>query len=219
MNLSAGTRPRVRALTAIRALAILARDPNRLDRVFALGEAVNAPTFPSIRARMLDTEDGTRVLAERPSIDTKHVDFPALEALPDGTLGREYARFLRENAITPDVFRPPASLPPDAAYIAQRIRQQHDVWHVLTGYATDVRGEILLQAFTFGQLRIPSSLLIAVAGALRIAPRDRAFAARVYDAYRDGTRARFLAGTYWEEHWAGRVTALRARFGIAFSPA
>ena len=45
---------------------------------------------------------------------------------------------------------PAGAVPPDprAAYLAQRMRQTHDIWHVLTGYATDVAGEVQLQAFT-----------------------------------------------------------------------
>src|SRR5581483_1426369 len=92
---------------------------------------------------------GKRILEERPSIDREHVDFDALRRLPDGTLGREYVRFLDDNHITPDVFQKPEIGDDRIAYVMQRVRQTHDLWHVLTGYTPDVPGEILLQAFTY----------------------------------------------------------------------
>ena len=135
----------------------LNKDPKRLDIDFKLGEAVNQRAFTRVLARFERDPSGARVLAEEPAIDSAHIDVAALERLPEGTLGREYARFLRDNGLTLDVFQRPtgAGIDPRAAYLAQRLRQTHDIWHVVTGYQADVPGEVLLQAFTFAQLRGP----------------------------------------------------------------
>ena len=191
---------------AVSALRDLARDPNRLDRVLALGEAVNFPVFKHLWARFQRDPDGRRILAERPAIDTQHVDFAALEALEDGTLGREYVRFLRANDITPDAFKPiTGDVDPRAAYLAQRMRQTHDLWHVITGYTPDVPGEIQLQAFTFAQIHAPSSLLITVLGTLRYGVTLR----EVQKAHRRGRDARFFGTVRWEERWTEPVARLR----------
>ncbi len=204
------------ASAAASALYDLARDPSRLDRVLALGEAVNLPIFEKVWNRFQSDPEGRKILAERPLIDSAHVDFDALEALPDESLGREYVRFLRANGITPDVFRPPpATVDPRAAYLVQRIRQTHDLWHVVTGYKPDIPGEILLQAFTFAQLRAPSAFLIMVLGTLR----HRVSVRSVRQAHARGRRARFLGTVRWEQRWANPVAALREELDCPLAPA
>jgi ubiquinone biosynthesis protein COQ4 len=196
---------------AARAVAGLARDPNRLDLVFVLAESLNGPLYPRVIARLQADPEGRRILAERPAIDSRNVDFDGLAALPDGTLGREYVRFLRDNAISPDVFRPPAGVDERIAYAVQRIRQTHDLWHVLTGYAPDVRGELLLQAFVFAQIRAPSALALSVLGGLRYGCRRKGFFRELRKAYRRGRATRSLATLRWEEYWAEPVSELRRR--------
>jgi ubiquinone biosynthesis protein COQ4 len=192
---------------AASALWDLARDPSRLDRVFDLGVALNAHRLPRLIARLEHDAEARRLLAERPSIDSRSVDFAALERLPDGTLGREYVRFLDDNKISPDVFKKPPLADERAAYVMQRIRQTHDLWHVLTGYAPDVRGEVLLQAFTYAQLKSPSALALTVLAALRH-PRPWLWRA-LGRAYRRGKATRPLATFRWEEHWHRPVAELR----------
>jgi ubiquinone biosynthesis protein COQ4 len=204
-------RVRPRLASAVRAVVGLARDSNRLDLVFVLAESLNGPLYPRLIARLEADPEGRRLLAERPCIDSKSVDFDALAALPDGTLGREYVRFLRDNAITPDVFKPPAGVDEWSAYAVQRIRQTHDLWHVLSGYRPDVRGEILLQAFTFAQFGAPSALAISVFGTLRHGRRFKGFLRDLRAAYRRGKATRPLGAFRWEEHWAQPVSQLRER--------
>jgi ubiquinone biosynthesis protein COQ4 len=196
---------------AASALWDLARNPSRLDRVFDLGVALNARRLPGVVARLEHDAEARRLLAERPSIDSRSVDLAALARLPDGTLGREYARFLHDNNISPDVFKKPALADERAAYVMQRIRQTHDLWHVLTGYAPDVRGEVLLQAFTYAQLKSPSSLALTLLAALRH-PRLWLWRA-LGQAYRRGRATRPLATFRWEEHWHKPVAELRRELG------
>ena len=201
-----------RARNVARALATLARDPGRLDQVLILAQTVNLPTVARAVDRLEHDEAGRALLRDQPRIDRAHVDLDALRRLPDGTLGREYTRFLDDNGITPDAFE---TLPdvgdPRAAYTMLRLRQTHDLWHVLTGYAPDVRGEILLQAFTYAQLRAPSALLIATLGTLRWAFTWRGQGRALREAFARGKRTGTLATFRWEDHWATPVEELRER--------
>ncbi|MCW5833843.1 MAG: hypothetical protein KIS78_15675 [Labilithrix sp.] len=200
-----------RARAALGALWILARDHDRLDQVLVMTRAVNAGSVARAVTRIAATEEGRRLFAERPRIDRAHVDFDALRRLPDGTLGREYTRFLDDNGITPDAFQElPAVDDERAAAIILRMRQTHDLWHVLTGYTPDVRGELLLQAFTYAQVRIPSALVLVVFGTLRWMKLDRAYFAALREAYRRGAAASYLPTFRWEEHWETPVSELRA---------
>ncbi|MEA2751840.1 MAG: ubiquinone biosynthesis protein [Myxococcales bacterium] len=199
-----------RVRTVVRSLSRLARDPSRLEEVLVLAQTVNLPAVARAMTRIDDDEAGRALLRDQPRIDRKSVDFAALRALPDGTLGREYARFLDDNGITPDAFE---SLPDigdeRAAYVMLRMRQTHDLWHVLTGYTPDVRGEVLLQAFTYGQTHAPSSLIIALFGTVRWAFQWPQQTRALREAFERGERTGFLATFRWEKHWATPVTELR----------
>ncbi len=201
-----------RVRVAASALFDLARDPSRLDRVFDLGEALNAARIPEVLDRIQAEPAGRRLFDERPYIDSAHVDFAALAALPDGTLGREYTRFLDSNGISPDAFTPPSTVKDERiAYVMMRIRQTHDLWHVLTGYTPDVAGEVLLQAFTFAQLRAPSALAITIVGTLKHGRKAPRFGRRLVTAFRRGKKTKKLATFYWEDHWAEPLSDLRAK--------
>lgn len=193
-------------------MATLLRDPGRLDQVLVFAQAVNAGAVARAVERFSATEEGRSLFLERPRIDRAHVDFDALRRLPDGTLGREYTRFLDENGIGPEPFEElPDVADQRAALIMLRMRQTHDLWHVLTGYTTDVRGEVLLQAFTFAQTRVPSALLIALFGSLRQLKVRRNDLRELRHAYRRGKMTKFLPTFRWEDHWRAPVSELRER--------
>jgi ubiquinone biosynthesis protein COQ4 len=97
------------------------------------------------------------------------------------------------------------------SFMAQRIRQTHDIWHVLTGYAPDVPGELALQGFTFAQMRMPSTFLIATVGTAFRAPLE---AKNVWEGYERGLKADFLPVVRFEEHWDEELTVLRSRLNI-----
>lgn len=216
MNASAAHTIRIpslprRARTIVSTLGTLAVDPGRLDQVLVLASTVNLPAVARAMGRITEDAAGSAMLAERPRIDRKHVDFEALKRLPDGTLGREYVRFLDDNGITPDAFEDAPDVGDDrAAYVMLRMRQTHDLWHVLTGYTPDVRGEILLQAFTYSQTRAPSALLIALFGTVRWAFKWPGQRKALREAFERGKRTGFLPTFRWEDHWATPVTELRA---------
>ncbi len=200
-----------RARTVVRSLASLARDPGRLDEVLSLLQAMNLGAVARAGKRLAGSVEGQALLTEQPRIDRASVDWDALERLPDGTLGREYLRFLRSNDITPEAFEKlPDVGDPRAAYVMLRMRQTHDLWHVLTGYAPDVRGEILLQAFTYAQTGAPGSAMIALFGSLRWALRYPGQISALREAYRRGKATAFLPTFRWEAHWATPVRELRA---------
>ena len=206
---------RIRAVRAARALGKLVRDPYDTEQVFELSTNINVGSIRRGLPRFYGSRNGQRLFDEDRSIDTRHVDLDALAALPDGTLGREYVRFLRDRDFSPDLFQAPENVrDARAAYVMKRIRQTHDLWHLLTGHATNPAGEVALQAFTFGQLGAPSSLLIAVVGTFRGAGRRKTLPRETLEAYRAGRRAAPLAAFVWEDHWATPLDELRAQLGI-----
>ena len=194
-----------------RALFELLRDPDDTAQVFLMGIALNGPFVPRLCERIASSPQGARLLEEQPAIDSKTVDFDRLRTLDASTLGGAYARYLSDNRLDPDLFQAPPGLPAPVSFIAQRIRQTHDIWHVLTGYSPDVPGELALQGFTFAQLRMPSPFLIATLGTMAKAPRE---ARRVFDGYRRGAAATFLPVIRFEDHWDEPLAKVRSRLSV-----
>jgi ubiquinone biosynthesis protein COQ4 len=207
-------RPIERARLAYDALRDLLDDPEDTTRVFVLGLLVSRRSYPQFLARLTMDDRGARLLRERPSIDSRHVDFARLRALPATTLGGAYARYLEERSLDPDLFQAPPGLPEVPAYVSQRMRQVHDLWHVLTGYDTDVRGEVALQAFTYGQTGTPSALIITVGALLRFGMRDRTMLPLAVDGFRRGRDAVFLPPLWLEEMWDRPLEDVRRELGI-----
>ncbi len=125
------------------------------------------------------------------------IDLVALRQLPEGTLGRELARFYDDNGFTPF----------DSGDWIQRT---HDVWHVITGLSPSEHDEFVLQAFTRAQVFRPSSAIIVLVGLFR-----RQFTLReVVDAIRYGRLADRLIEWDIESDWATPLEEVRQKLGV-----
>jgi ubiquinone biosynthesis protein COQ4 len=206
--------PWARARVAVGALRRLVADVNDTRQVLVLSLALNAPRLPELLSRFLAADDGVALMQEQPSIDSRGVDYAWLRTLSADTLGGAYVRMLDSAGLDPDLFQPPPGLPREHTYLAQRMRQSHDLWHVVTGYRTDVPGEIELLAFSHAQTRMPSFLVLVVGGLLRYGLAHRDLFRRVRAAHRRGRRARFLPPVRWERHWQTPLVELRAALGL-----
>ena len=197
------------------ALHALLKDPNDTRQVFILSIAVNGPHVPQILSLFLSNESGCELFRRGAAIDKTSVDYDALRALPADTLGGAYARFLDDNGLDPDLFQAPPGVPPAQAYVAQRMRQTHDLWHVLTGYSTEVRDEIAIIAFTYGQTGTPSMRLLAFLGALRYSLQEENVIGHVWRAYRRGKETPFMGNAIWEDMWHLPLGEVRQRVGLS----
>lgn len=148
------------------------------------------------------------------------IDIAALRALPDGTLGREYARMLDDGGLTP--FTVSEGFDPEILRrntFAARLAVTHDMFHVLMGFDTTWAGEMGVLAFTAAQgysrmqrwIGLPLATLLYPIFSPRMAP---AIFRALRRGWRMGKRARFLLGVRLEEMFDRPVADLRAEFGI-----
>jgi ubiquinone biosynthesis protein COQ4 len=102
-------------------------------------------------------------------------------------------------------------------WVIDRMRDTHDLLHVLTGYGRDALGEQCVLAFTYGQQPSPGNLFIAWLGALEIKrtvkPKASVFGA-VREAQRNGKNAVRLLDQDIRALMAEDLQAARARLGI-----
>jgi ubiquinone biosynthesis protein Coq4 len=203
------------------ALGKVLANPNDTEQVLELLGVANSGRSSQLRTeRFFRSPAGKKLYDERRTIDSHTVDIDALAALPVGTLGHAYATFLRSRGLTPEVFDgPPSGISdPRRSYLVQRMRQTHDLWHVVTGCDTDPAGEVALQAFLYAQTRGPGSAVLAAAGMLRILRTSPAIVRDVIALYRAGARARSLPTFAWEDHWDKPLAEVRAMLGLPVEP-
>jgi len=212
--------PRVRMLRAMRALAKIVADPEQTELVLEFSNLINAGRRDDRLNFFFDDPAGAKLYTDGRALDSKTIDLDRLAALPEGTLGHAYARFMKAHGLTPDVFDgpPPDVRDPRAAYVIQRIRQTHDLWHVVTNAETDPAGEVALQAFTYAQLHAPSSGVLALVGTLRGLRHTRQILRDATELYRTGARANKLAVFAWEDHWETPITEVRRLLGLPERP-
>ena len=208
---------------ALRALRALIRDPDDTAQVFRIIRAFSTSALDRSFERLRATPDGRRLLAEERTLLERLSDRAALESLPAGSLGRVYAEFTGAEAITPQglvdasLAAPPepADREPERIRFADRMRDSHDLWHVVTGYGRDLIGEAALLAFTHRQTGNPGIGLIVLAAwwkAGRELPGGRTL---IRDAYRRAGRAAWLPGVAWESMLDVPLEEVRQRLQIA----
>ena len=205
---------------ALKALARVLRNPDETDQVLVFSNLVNAGQRDSRLSPFFNDPRGKKLFVEQRTIDSSNVDLHALVALPANTLGHAYATFMLAHGLTPNVFDgPPEDVrEPRAAFVIQRMRQTHDLWHVVTNCETDPAGEIALQAFTFAQVKAPSSGILAVLGSLRSFRHSRQVWRDAVELYRRGLAAEPLVLFAWEDHWTTPLADVRRMLGLPANP-
>ncbi|KAE8582165.1 hypothetical protein XENTR_v10019979 [Xenopus tropicalis] len=195
-------------------------DPYRHDMVAVLGETTGAVALRKLRDQMRRDPEGLQILQERPRIRMSTLDFQTLREMPDGTFGREYARFLDVNHVTPDT-RMPVKFVDDEelAYVAQRYREVHDLMHTLLGMPTNMLGEVVVKWFEAVQTGLPMCILGAAFGPLRLNnKRMKKLGVLVPWAVQSGRNARCVLNFYYEKRWGQSVASLREEIGILPPP-
>jgi ubiquinone biosynthesis protein Coq4 len=200
----------------------LGRDPyGGLRFVFMMGDSQDNIAESERRlARIPDPFRSNAALEEmwQTGFRTPNYDIEALANLPADTLGGAYGRHMLSNNLRAD-FYDDVPARHRMHYLRLRIRQTHDIWHVLTGLGTDEFDEVSLQAFYSGQFPNSTGAIIAVAAFLKSILRGRfdelgkhmeSFA----EGYCAGKRSGSLIAVKWEEHWNEKLDTLRARFRI-----
>jgi ubiquinone biosynthesis protein COQ4 len=191
------------------------------DLVALFGETTAQPYFIArLRDAMLASPTGRRILRDRPRITSASLDVPRLRLLPRGTVGRAYADWLERERVSPDT-RDRVRYVDDAecAYVMQRYREAHDMYHALTGMPTVREGEVALKAFEFANTLLPmTGLSVLSVFTLKGRERERFWSTYGPWAVRNGLLAQDVINVYWEEEMETEVEALRARLGIEIPP-
>lgn len=213
---------RVEWRQAWRALRTLVADPERTDQVFELIRALSGNAGERLFQRFCADPGGRRLLAARPSLLATLSDLDRLSALPEGSFGRSYAEFMRRERIeakglvdAAQAVAETRDLDPERDWFFQRLRDMHDLWHVLTGYGRDLAGESANLAFSYAQTRNRGIGVIVLAAAV-LGPRslDLHWPRYLWRAWRRGRRTLPLPMAAYEELLPLPLAEVRRRLRI-----
>ncbi|WP_157216512.1 Coq4 family protein [Flavisphingomonas formosensis] len=211
--------------TALGALRQLLANGDDTAQVFRIMRALNAGTARRNYLQLLDTPEGGRIAYERVELARRLAEPAYVDRFAEGTVGAAYRDFLRSTGYSAeglvDVSRTGGMEERDAehpyAWFGRRQRDTHDIWHVLTGYAADEHlGEACLVAFSYAQTHGLGWALIALGAtfkALRM-PNGRVYAAAIWEGYRRGRSAKWLAAEDYDRLMAEPLASARERLGL-----
>ena len=140
-------------------LATFLKDPGSLDSVFAISNSLKDGPLGEQMVRHLLSNSQFKTLVDegwRPD----QIDLQKLKTLPDGSLGRCYANQLISLGITPDTLIDPSPVTNANEFVIHRLKETHDIVHVLTGFGIDGISEIGLQGFNLAQNRSPLAVML-----------------------------------------------------------
>ncbi|MET0180076.1 MAG: Coq4 family protein [Novosphingobium sp.] len=204
----------------------LLKDKERTEEVFHIFEALPWKGMRAAARAFVTSARGRAIRASEPSLPPILDDHAALRRLPAGTVGQVYCDFMEREGLTAgglvDEF---AKFQGDRPrfddlleWYAHRLRDTHDLLHILTGYGRDALGEQCVLAFTYSQQPSPAHLFIGYAGGLNIKKEVRS-KAPVLRAIREGQRLGKACPRVAEmpirELLAMPLDEARRRFGIA----
>jgi len=216
---------RLQPLKALRALSRLLKDKEDTSQVFEIMRALSGRSVPNGYARLLKTPAGGSIAFRHQELAEILSDREFLARLPEGSVGRTYLAFTTSEIISAQGLIEESrkgvedgidSAHPYAWY-GRRMRDIHDLWHVLSGYGRDALGEGCLVAFSYSQTKSPGFALIAIAGAFKLrkeVPGLPALSA-VWQGYRNGAKAAWLPGEDYVQLLAEPLAAARQRLNIA----
>lgn len=212
---------RIRPLEGWKGLWRVLRDPDDTHAVFSVLDAFDGPFLEGWFRRFRATRVGRRVLEEDRDLLSLLTDRAWLTKMPDGSLGRAYAEFMRAENLSTEAVVAAGGTGVGPGYegwhdegrarFSARLRDQHDLEHVVTGYGRDGTGETALLAFELGQSITPGLLLVVAARLRHVPPAERGV---LLEAYRRGRRAAWLPATDWEGLLELALSDVRAILGV-----
>jgi ubiquinone biosynthesis protein COQ4 len=216
-------RPRRKWGVALKALRRLLDDKEDTGQVFEIMGALNGDSTARNFQRLLGTPNGGRLAYEHVELEPLLMDNAWLDSFAEGTVGAAYRNFVRSENLSAeglaDISRQRRGRVDERhpyAWFGRRIRDSHDIWHILSGYHRDGLGEACLVAFSYAQTRGLGWAAIAVGAALKPGRGARGPVVRaIWQGYQRGKAARWLSGEDYERLLQEPLAAARRRLNLA----
>lgn len=209
---------RLHPLTAIAAVRALQANPEDTRQIFVIFRALRGRSGINAFKGFQASETGRRVLADRRVLLDVLSDRGYLASLPEGSMGRAYLAFMDAEKLSADGLVIASQdweqekVSAEVTLFRNRMRDAHDLTHILTGYGRDPLGELCLLAFMNRHSKNLGQLLIVAMSWSRMESKQRA---AVIQAWRNGKKARWMIALDYEALLARPLEAVRRELNIA----
>jgi len=193
----------LQSLKMVASLAAFLKKPDSLESVFSIASSLEgSPLSAQMFRHLLANADLQSLMDQqwRPAA----IDLNALAQLPEESLGAVYARQLKIQGLTPESLIDPSPITSEREYVTHRLRETHDIVHVLTGFGVDGAGELGVQAFNLAQNRSPLAVMLIFGGLLSTLQNDEPLEPVLHALARGfemGLRAKCVIAQKLEEGW------------------
>jgi len=194
--LAPGTKaPRRNPVKAWHHFKNLIADKEDTAEVFHIVEALAGNAFVRNATNFRNSPKAMEIMDRNIYLPDMLDDHDELRKLPSNSLGQAYVRFMEKEGLTAaglvaeyerydEGHENRADL---TEWYGDRLRDTHDLFHVLTGYGRDALGEQCLLGFTYSQNPNLGILFIAYAGGLEI-KKEASSKIPVFSAIRQGQK-------------------------------
>jgi ubiquinone biosynthesis protein COQ4 len=192
-------------------------------QVFHMSDCLPCGRSQRLAAEFCASDLGRRLRATEPYLPDILDDHATLLAMPAGSVAHAYVAFMRQEGLSAAGLVQASVVPGSKAYGDQlqwfmdRLRDTHDLAHVLSGYGRDALGEQCVLGFTDGQHHDRADWFIAWVGAVEFCFRVRSRAPvlrAVAEAQRNGRASLAIFKEDIRALLAEPLEAARARMGI-----
>lgn len=216
---------RIRPLKAWRHMQTLLRDNEDTEQVFHIIDALNGNTLEKTLRAFASTPEGQARLKERRYLPDLLDDHETIRQLPAGTVGRAYVEFMQREGLSAAGLvaesekwsKQQVTFEDDLAFFGNRLRDTHDLFHVLSGYGRDQLGEATLLGFSHSQYSGRGNLFISYIGGRdisKLAPREAQVMKVLAEGRKNGRMAKKIASQDIKALLAEPLEAARERLGI-----
>ncbi len=197
------TRSNIRPLTALKHFRNLIADKEDTEQVFHIVNNLRGGRYIKEAIAFLQSNAGKALRAKDENLPDMLDDHAALWKMPAGSLGRAYVEFMEREGLTANGLveeskKFGATVPQfgdQIEWFYNRMRDTHDMNHILTGYGRDPLGEQCVLAFSYSQNFSLGFYFIAYAGGLEVkkhAPAGAPIFGAIREAQRNGAKAKVI---------------------------
>lgn len=207
---------KTQALEMVAGLSKFIKNPNELNSVRAVAGSLHGSNlFSQSMAHLLSHPRFKALADERWRPPAKSLQ--ELSELPAGSLGKIYADSLLEQGFSPDDLRDSGQVTDERSFVTHRLHETHDIIHALTGFGTDLIGEMGLQAFALAQNRAPLAVLLLSGSMLRALQKDEPLEpllTAISQGFEMGLNADLVIAYKLEDRWDLPLDEWRQELGL-----
>jgi ubiquinone biosynthesis protein COQ4 len=197
------TRTNIRPLKALKHFRNLIADKEDTEQVFHITNNLRSGRYINDAITFLQSDMGRELRMREECLPDILDNHDALWKLPAGSLGRAYVEFMEREGLTAnglvDESKKFADKVPHYSdqieWFNNRLRDTHDMNHILTGYGRDPLGEQCVLAFSYSQNFSLGFYFIAYAGGYEVkrrAPSNTPVFSAIREAQRNGAKAKVI---------------------------